>query len=143
MKSLSFESEESYAQPVSRIIVNMAPWMTVLCVGAAGIGCSGTEYTAVGRQPVEASTVVIEAPPEVKRPPYRFSTEDERLLDEVQHGAFNYLWTAVIPETGMVRDRTSKPVVSVAGVGFQLSALPIGVERGWVTHAAAEERALL
>ena len=42
----------------------------------------------------------------------------------------------------MVYDRTSSDVVSIAGVGFQLAALPIGVERGWVTHAQAQTRAL-
>lgn len=43
----------------------------------------------------------------------------------------------------MVPDRTSHPTVSVAGVGFELSALPIGVERGWVSREQAERRAVL
>lgn len=126
-----------------RVSANIPLWAALLGAGVAGFGCSGTAWTGQDRQPVEVSSVAIEAPADASRPPYHFAAEDERLLDEVQHGAFNYLWTAVAPETGMVRDRTSKPVVSVAGVGFQLSALPIGVERGWVTRAAAEERALL
>src|SRR5262249_42488846 len=32
-------------------------------------------------------------------------------------------------------------IVSVAGVGFQLAALPIGVERGWVSREEAAARA--
>jgi len=43
----------------------------------------------------------------------------------------------------MVYDRTSNDLVSVAGVALQHSALPIGVERGWVTRDQAEQRAIL
>ncbi|MBL8745211.1 MAG: hypothetical protein JNK58_02525 [Phycisphaerae bacterium] len=76
-----------------------------------------------------------------ERPPFRFAQDDERLLDDIQHGCFNFFWNACDPVTGMVYDRTSKPVISVAGVGFQLSAIPIGVERGWITRDQGNERA--
>lgn len=76
------------------------------------------------------------------RPPFKFAAEDDALLDEITRGAFNSLWKPV-NATGMVPDRTSQPrLVSVAGVGFQLSAFCIGVERGWVTRTEASERAL-
>jgi len=93
--------------------------------------------------PVDAEDVTIAAPPGTARPPFRFSDDDERFLDELQIAAFRFFWDAVAPESGMVYDRTSNDLVSVAGVGFQLSALPIGVERGWVTREQAEGRALL
>lgn len=108
-----------------------------------GLGSSGTAYISMKNDPVDVASIVIAPAPGTPRPPFRFSEADQKLLDEIQHGAFNYLWNAVAPETGMVRDRTSKPVVSVAGVGFQLSALPIGVERGWVTRDEARARAEL
>ena len=38
-------------------------------------------------------------------------------------------------------DRTSSDVISVAGVGFQLAALPIGIERGWITRDQGHARA--
>jgi hypothetical protein len=79
----------------------------------------------------------------VPRPPYAFANEDERLLDEVQRGCFNFLWHHTDPVTGMVPDRASEmSVVSVAGVGFQLSGVVVGVERGWVTRAEGEVRVL-
>ena len=43
----------------------------------------------------------------------------------------------------MAPDRTSKPTVSVAGVGVQHSAICIGVERGWNTRDQGKERAEL
>ncbi|MGQ0629089.1 MAG: glucoamylase family protein, partial [Phycisphaerales bacterium] len=81
--------------------------------------------------------------PGTRVPPYRFSPEDERLLTEVQRGSFNFFWTAGDPVSGMAPDRASEPrVASIAGVGFQLSALCVGVERGFVTRAEGEGRAL-
>ncbi|MEM1331518.1 MAG: glucoamylase family protein [Planctomycetota bacterium] len=90
-----------------------------------------------------AAQTVIEPRPGTVIPPFEFSANDEALLDEIQRGCFNFFWDAVSEPSGMVVDRTSKPnLVSVAGVGFQLSALPIGVERGWVSMDRARERAL-
>jgi hypothetical protein len=73
---------------------------------------------------------------------YPFTAEDNLLLDEIQRGCFNYLWNEVGDPAKLVRDRTHTEVSSVAAVGFQLSALPIGVERGWVSREEAEQRAL-
>ncbi|MCB9850002.1 MAG: hypothetical protein H6817_04785 [Phycisphaerales bacterium] len=88
-------------------------------------------------------------PPDVLRSPetdraltYRFSPEDERLLDEVQRGCFAYFWREVEPPAMLARDRLKSPVSSIAAVGFQLSSLPIGVERGWITREEGEQRAL-
>lgn len=91
-----------------------------------------------------ASFVTIASPQGTPRPPFEFSQEDAALLDEVQRGAFNFLWMQGSPErgiaTGMAPDRTSKTTVSVAGVGFQLSGICVGVERGWITREQGRER---
>ncbi len=116
------------------------------CLGSlvsvcAAAGC-GEAPKPAPIEGVAVSEVVIEPGPEVSRPPFSFAADDEALLDEIQRGAFNYLWHAGNPETGMVPDRSSKPVVSVAGVGYQLGAIPIAIERGWITREAGEERTL-
>ncbi len=77
------------------------------------------------------------------RPPFEFDRDDGAFLDQVQRGAFRYLWEVADPATGMVFDRTSVRVISVAGVGFQLGAIPVGVERGWITRDQGAERAAL
>jgi hypothetical protein len=65
------------------------------------------------------------------------------LLDELQRRTFYYFWDNVDPETGLVPDRyPTASSSSVAAVGFALTAYPIGVERGYVTRAAARERVL-
>jgi hypothetical protein len=71
---------------------------------------------------------------------YRFSDEDNALLNEVQQGCFLFFWREA-GKTGLAKDRRLGPVASIAAVGFQLSALPIGVERGWITRAEGEARA--
>jgi hypothetical protein len=117
----------------------------VFAAGLAGLAalCASGGCGAGSRhaEPPAAHFVRIAAPAEVPRPPFAFGAEDAAFLDDVQRGAFRYLWEVCDPSTGMVYDRTSKPVVSVAGVGFQLAALPIGVERGWITREQGRERA--
>lgn len=72
---------------------------------------------------------------------YRFSDEDERLLDQIQRGCFNYFWQEVGSPALLVKDRLKAPCASIAAVGFQLSSLPIGVERGWCSRDDARRRA--
>lgn len=77
----------------------------------------------------------------IDSPEYTFSAEDELLLDSIQRGCFNYLWQEV-GETGkLAKDRRTTVVASTAGVGFQLSSLPIGVERGWISKDEGRKRA--
>lgn len=73
---------------------------------------------------------------------YRFTPEDETLLDEIEHACFLYFWNEVGTPAKLVKDRKLGPVASIAAVGFQLSSLPIGVERKWCTKIEARERAL-
>ena len=93
-------------------------------------------------KPLPAASWMITSPPGVKRPPFAFSRADDAFLEDVQRASFWYLWCACDPVTGMVYDRSSVKFASVAGVGFQLAALPAAVERGWVTRPEAEARAL-
>lgn len=74
--------------------------------------------------------------------PYRFTSEDEAQLDEIQRACFEYFWREVGTPACLAKDRKKGPVASIAAVGFQLSALPIGVERKWITRAEGEQRAL-
>lgn len=73
---------------------------------------------------------------------YEFSAEDHALLDAIERGCFNFLWQEIGSPSGLVKDRRYGDVASLAGVGFQLSAIPIGVERGWITREQGQQRAL-
>lgn len=66
---------------------------------------------------------------------------DEAFLDRLQRAAFDYFWIEANPRNGLIRDRsTPDSKCSIAAVGFGLSALNIGVERGWITRAEGRER---
>lgn len=90
----------------------------------------------------QASAPAETAVSRTSTPAYDFSPEDEKLLDDIQRGCFNYLWNEVGYPSGMVKDRRTTLVASMAGVGFQLSSLPIAVERGWITRDEGRDRAL-
>lgn len=70
---------------------------------------------------------------------------DVQLLEEIEHRAFLYFREQANPETGLVCDRARNteaelfPIASIAATGYGLSALPIGVKRGWITRAEAAQ----
>ena len=65
------------------------------------------------------------------------------LLDDLSERTFRFFWDTANPANGLVPDRYPTPSFSsIAAVGFGLTAYPIGVERGYVTRAAARERVL-
>jgi hypothetical protein len=65
------------------------------------------------------------------------------MLEDIQHAAFNYLWTEANPANGMVRDRSqSGSPSSIAAVGFALSSICIGIDHGWITRAQGQARVL-
>ncbi|MHB8530916.1 MAG: glucoamylase family protein, partial [Caulobacteraceae bacterium] len=64
-------------------------------------------------------------------------------FDDLQARTFRFFWETTNPVNGLTPDRYPKPPFSsIAAVGFALTAYPIGVERGWVTRAAARQRVL-
>ncbi len=67
--------------------------------------------------------------------------EDDKLLDLISRTVFDYFWNETGEKTGFVRDRTRQETPSsIAATGFGLSAICIGVERGWVEEARAKQR---
>ncbi len=67
----------------------------------------------------------------------------EPFLDTLEQRTFAFFWETADPQTRLVPDRWPTPSFSsVAAVGFGLTGLPIGAERGYVTRAQAAERAL-
>ncbi len=71
------------------------------------------------------------------------SAVDEQMIDALQRSAFDYFPRFAQAHNGLVAD-TSRPgsAVSIAVVGFALSAYPVGVSRGWMAREAAVELSL-
>jgi hypothetical protein len=73
--------------------------------------------------------------------PTSFSTDDD-FLNYVEQETFNYFWTEANPSNGLIPDKSGASRCSIAAVGFGLSGINIGIERGWITRSEGAARAL-
>ncbi|MBI5865360.1 MAG: hypothetical protein HZB38_12800 [Planctomycetes bacterium] len=102
------------------------------------LACKSTLAIQNTSQQASAPAEIVAAGP---RPAYDFSAADLALLDETEHGCFEFFWKEVGTPARLAKDRMKGPVGSIASVGFQLASLPVGVERGWITREQGELRA--
>jgi len=101
----------------------------------AGLVCAGTlpGVCAAAAPPPAASL----SKPAVQTPLL------DPFFDDLEKRTFSFFWDSANPANGLIPDRYPGPSwSSIAGVGFALTAYPIGVERGYVTRDAARDRAL-
>ena len=68
---------------------------------------------------------------------------DEELLTLVQEKTFRYFWDYAHPVSGLSRERlNSGDIVTTGGSGFGIMAIPVGIERGFITREEGAERML-
>ncbi|MBX3424160.1 MAG: hypothetical protein KF688_00650 [Pirellulales bacterium] len=108
---------------------------------AALVVTAGASRLAAADKPAGQPADILRSPETEAARSYKFAPADEILLEEIQRGCFNYLWNEVGQPAGLAKDRCLTALASTAGVGFQLSALPIGVERGWISREEGASRA--
>ena len=66
---------------------------------------------------------------------------DEDLLDKVQEQTFKYFWDYAHPVSGLARERLgSGNTVTSGGSGFGIMAIPVGIERGFITREQGASR---
>jgi len=79
-------------------------------------------------------------------PPPPDTTGQGAFLDTLEQRTFGFFWDKTNTTNGLTPDRWPAPggpgFSSIAAVGFALTAYPIGVERGYVSRAAAGGRVL-
>jgi len=65
----------------------------------------------------------------------------DALLLETQRRTFRYFWETTEASRGLAPDFAPEPSpASVAAMGFALTAVPIGIEHGWITREAGAQR---
>ena len=68
----------------------------------------------------------------------------EAILEKLQCDSFSYFLNETNPVNGLVIDKTAENwPASIAATGLALACYPVGVERGFMTRAAAVERTLV
>ena len=68
---------------------------------------------------------------------------DEELFEKVQKAAFGYFWDYAHPVSGLARERLgSAETVTAGGGGFGIMAIPVGIERGWISRSEGAQRVL-
>ncbi|HCD41405.1 MAG: glucoamylase family protein [Bacillota bacterium] len=69
--------------------------------------------------------------------------DDEELLSTISKKSFDYFWHEANPENGFIphSDSEDSPC-SIKAVGLGLSAIPVGIERKWISREEGYERCL-
>ncbi|MFV0606527.1 MAG: glucoamylase family protein [Niabella sp.] len=64
------------------------------------------------------------------------------LLTKVQQQTFKYFWDFAHPSSGLAREgsKHASNIVTSGGSGFGIMALPVGIERGFITRAQGLQR---
>lgn len=69
--------------------------------------------------------------------------DGQEFLDMIERATFRYFWQGAHPTSGLIRERTSSgDICASGGTGFGLMAVPVGIERGYVTRAEGVARVL-
>jgi len=92
------------------------------------------------------TTVSAVAPPldEIEPPATTSALDDSTFLDLVQKTGIDFFWREANSGNGLIKDRSaSYSPCSIASIGFGLTAICIGVDRGWIDRNTGRARILL
>ena len=135
-----------------RLPAGRRPRMLLTAAGAAALTLLGIASGALAAQaedPVVAGSAIGTplATPEPQHAGALSSPESvlfDPFLSQLEERTFRFFWDTANPQNGLIPDRYPTPsFASIAAVGFGLTAYPIGVERGYITRAAARQRVLV
>ncbi|MGH7724858.1 MAG: glucoamylase family protein [Candidatus Eiseniibacteriota bacterium] len=115
------------------------PVATVLFLFGSALALASC--TSGERAPARASSSSAKASGSTE--PYGPTPRQIAFIDTLEERTFRFFWEQTDSATGLSPDRwPTRSFVSVGAVGFALTAYPIGAERGYVSRAAARDRAL-
>ena len=101
----------------------------IFSIGVLFIQACGTSVNAVNAENSRSGEI-------------HFSAKAEALLEEVSFASFCFFRENTHPTSGLIKDTSASDVCSVASLGFGLAVLPVGVERGYISHGVAKSNAI-
>jgi len=119
---------------------------------ALPLGVSSLRATVIEQNPPASSQNVTPPPKDPSSlfngdpTRYRFTPDEDQLLEELERACFRFFWDEVNPTIGLVKDRSqaggpdSRNVASIAATGFGLTALCIADHRSWENSKRIRER---
>ena len=122
----------------------MKTWLALLLAVAPLEAGAARRCAASGGADLKPTPVTRDAPPGRGI----LTADDERFLDDLQRRAIRFYLDEADPVSGLMPDRArasggkANDVCSIASVGFGLTALCVGAERGWVERQDAYDRSL-
>lgn len=129
--------QATYKQGDSAIAIT--PVAPLAWLEAFTIGFARTLQSTTNGALEEEVTFTFKTPLD-QTPKFPVISEDS-LLTLVQQQTFKYFWDFAHPVSGLARERnTSGDIVTTGGSGFGMMALPVAVERGFITRAEALAR---
>jgi hypothetical protein len=126
--------------------IAIGPSQTVALNSSALGGIAVTSHNTSALCTAAISSVSVGASPQPDAGIY--SSSDQLFLSDLEQREVQYYWSETNASTGMVPDSASangggaSAFSSIAATGFGLTALTVGDERGWLSHANAYNRAL-
>ena len=70
---------------------------------------------------------------------------DNEILDMIQKYTFRYFWDFAHPTSGLIYESNtsvSSHTTTSGGSGFGIMAIPVGIERGFITRQQGRDRIL-
>ena len=104
--------------------------------------------SASPQKPPSGQSPTLPLAPAPPPTPSTLSPEDDQFLNDLEHANFLFFWEQANPETGLIKDRCNvrtndtSLAASIASVGFGLTAICIGLMRGFVSYEDARMRVL-
>lgn len=126
-------------------------WLTSLVLATAMFGAAPVKLAVADQAPVSVAELVAadQAIEDSSSLPAKaiLTAQDTKFLDDLERRGIRFFVDEADPTTGLMPDRAKAGggagnVASIAAVGFGLSALCVGDERGWVSHQDAYDRSM-
>lgn len=115
--------------------------VVALSFGALIAGCRADRAGDEGGQ--STASAVVDAPAQAGAADHAQRPQLPELFADIEKRTFQYFWDTTNEVNGLTPDRyPSRPFSSIAGIGFALTAYPIGVENGWISRRQAIARTL-
>lgn len=122
-------------------LVSHAAFVSLLGLGAWSPAVGQTNEQRWRDSTGYTGAYVVIQEDDAPRPPFDFSDNDDAFLEEISRATFRWMWSSPdVSDAGLIKDRSSGELISIAGVGYQLAAIVIGVERGFISRSQGERR---